>query len=181
MYQLPLVQAVDRLGQCVVMTVAFPAHGRFDARLGQSFAVPDGHVLRSSVAWWVKASVCSDWRAYRVWLQCIQYKVCSHGTALAPTHDTPGKHSNHKSHMIKFQPCAGSEPMYFSPIPELHAPTTVLLVPEMIQDAEFRTCAARFLQGDSFPDSLRRCVKLMDPPTSCDCYLSVGLLPGFVG
>ena len=89
-------------------------------------------------------------------------------------------HQSQKPH-DKVPTCAGSEPMYFSPIPELHAPIKVLLEPEMIQDAEFRTCTARFLQGDSCSDSLRPCVKLMDPPTSCECYLSVGLLPGFVG
>ena len=44
--QLGLIQAIDRLGQGVVVAVAFAAHRRRDAGLGQSVAVADADVLR---------------------------------------------------------------------------------------------------------------------------------------
>ena len=43
--QLGFVQAIDRLGQGVVVAVVFAAHRGRDAGLGQSVAVADTHVL----------------------------------------------------------------------------------------------------------------------------------------
>lgn len=45
MDQLRFVESVDRLGQGVVVAVALAADRRFDARLGESLGVADGHVL----------------------------------------------------------------------------------------------------------------------------------------
>ena len=45
MNELGLVQAVDRLGQGVVVAVALAAHRRLDTGFGQAFAVPNRHVL----------------------------------------------------------------------------------------------------------------------------------------
>ncbi len=47
--QFGFVQAVDRLGQCVVVAVATAADRGLDADLGQPFAIADADVLRSPV------------------------------------------------------------------------------------------------------------------------------------
>lgn len=49
MDQLGLVQAIDRLGQGVVVTVATAADRRLDAGFGQAFAIADADVLRSPI------------------------------------------------------------------------------------------------------------------------------------
>jgi len=55
-----LVQAIDRLGQGVIVTVA-PAAGRgFDACLGQTLAVADVDVLRTRSEWWINAPSLPD-------------------------------------------------------------------------------------------------------------------------
>ena len=46
MDQFGFVEAVDRLGQRVVVAVAFAADRRLDAGLSESFAVADGDVLQ---------------------------------------------------------------------------------------------------------------------------------------
>ena len=48
MNQLSLVQAVNRFGKSVVMAVTPTSDRRLDARLGQSLALPDRHVLRAA-------------------------------------------------------------------------------------------------------------------------------------
>ena len=50
MNQFSLVQAVDRLGQGVVVAISLAAYRGFDAGLGQAFAVADRNVLRAAVA-----------------------------------------------------------------------------------------------------------------------------------
>ena len=45
---LGLVQAVDRLGQGVVVAVALAADGGLDAGLGETFGVADAEVLRAA-------------------------------------------------------------------------------------------------------------------------------------
>ena len=47
---LSLLEAVGRLSQGVVVTVADAADGGFEARFGEAFGVLDGDVLRSPVA-----------------------------------------------------------------------------------------------------------------------------------
>jgi len=37
-------------------------------------------------------------------LPCIQYKVCSYGTALAPAHDSAGRNVNFKGHVLSTLP-----------------------------------------------------------------------------
>src|ERR1035437_7610729 len=48
--QLGLVEAIDRLGQGVVVAVTFGADGVHDTGLGQSFDVSDGQVLDAAIA-----------------------------------------------------------------------------------------------------------------------------------
>lgn len=59
MNQFGLVQAIDGLGQGVVVTVALAAHRRLDARIGQPLGVPDADVLRASNGVTVQAAVAS--------------------------------------------------------------------------------------------------------------------------
>jgi hypothetical protein len=49
MNQFGLVQTVDCLGQCVVVTVATATNRGLDARFGQSLAIANANVLRASV------------------------------------------------------------------------------------------------------------------------------------
>ena len=50
MDHLGLVEAVDGLGQGIVMGISDTAHGRFDPRFGEAFGVADGDTLGSLVA-----------------------------------------------------------------------------------------------------------------------------------
>jgi hypothetical protein len=50
MDHLGLVEAVDGLGQGIVMGISDTAHGRFDPRFGEAFCVVDGDTLGSLVA-----------------------------------------------------------------------------------------------------------------------------------
>lgn len=51
MNDLGLEQAVDRLGQCLVMAVADTAHPRVDPRFGEALGAADGQVsLRTAAA-----------------------------------------------------------------------------------------------------------------------------------
>jgi len=47
-YDLGFVEAVDRLGESIVVTVADAADGRFDAGCGQALGVADTDILRSA-------------------------------------------------------------------------------------------------------------------------------------
>ena len=49
MDDLGFVEAVDRLGQSIVVAVAYAAHRRFDAGFGQALGVFDRDVLAASV------------------------------------------------------------------------------------------------------------------------------------
>ena len=49
MYQLRLVQAVDGLGQRVIVAVALAAHRGLNTGFGQALAVANGNVLRAPV------------------------------------------------------------------------------------------------------------------------------------
>lgn len=97
--QLGLVEAVDALGECVVIAVAFAAHRWFDAGLGQTLAVADGHVLRPAVA-------VVDQGTVPLWLACVEgllqgveYEVSLHRSADTPTDDTPGEHVDDERHV----------------------------------------------------------------------------------
>jgi hypothetical protein len=60
-----LVEAVDRIGQRVVVAIADTTDGGLDARLGQAFGVLDGDVLAASVAVMNEASACTGLRSWR--------------------------------------------------------------------------------------------------------------------
>lgn len=96
MNQLRPIQAVDRLSLRVVIAVSFAAHRRLDARLAHSSAVPDGRVLRFSVA--VVGERIVTLRLARVQGFAPAHLVQSllHGTAQLSTNDTSGKHVNNE-------------------------------------------------------------------------------------
>jgi hypothetical protein len=50
MDDLGLVEAIDRLGECVVIAVTDVADGGLDAGFSQPFGVANAHILRSAVA-----------------------------------------------------------------------------------------------------------------------------------
>ena len=50
MYQFCLVQAVDGLGQRIVIAVALTAHGRLNSGFSQALTVANGDVLRAPIA-----------------------------------------------------------------------------------------------------------------------------------
>ena len=104
MNQFGLVQAVDGFSQCVVIAVAFTSHRGLDARFGQTFAVPNGYILRPPVAV-VNQSIGTFGLAVILGLlQCVQHKVCSHGAPLAPTHNLASVDVNHKGHVLPALP-----------------------------------------------------------------------------
>jgi hypothetical protein len=85
--QLGFVQPVDRLGQGIVATVAATAHRGFDTRLGQSLGLANADVLGSAIRVMnERISVGLSVMQYR--LQCVQNKVCLHGPADPPAHDS---------------------------------------------------------------------------------------------
>ena len=88
---LGLVQAVDGLGQRVVVAVASAANRGFDAGFGQAFAVANRDVLRTAVAVMHQLAVTFAPARVQRLLQCVEHEVGLHRTADPPAHDAPGK------------------------------------------------------------------------------------------
>ena len=99
MNQLRPIQAVDRLSLCVVIAVSFAAHRRLDARLAHSSAVPDGRVLRFSVAVVGERIVTLRLARVQGFAPAHQVQSLLHGTAQLSTNDTPGRHVNNKGYI----------------------------------------------------------------------------------
>src|SRR5471032_3130172 len=104
MYQFCLVQAVDGLGQRVIIAVALTAHRGLNAGLRQTLAVADGNVLRAPVAMMNQGVVTLGLAGVQRLLQGIKDEVGAHRTADTPAHDAPGKDINHKGHIDKALP-----------------------------------------------------------------------------
>ena len=106
-YQFSLVQTVDGFSQSVVVAGTPAAYRWFNARFGQTFAVPDRHVLRTPVAVVNQGIGALGLPVIQGVLQCIEHKVCSHGAALAPAHNSASVDVNHKDHTkaTYCQPC----------------------------------------------------------------------------
>ena len=80
-------EAVDRLGQRVVVAVVDAAHGWFDAGLAQPLGVANGQVLRPAVGM-VDEPRALDRAAIIVSLfEGIEHKACVRGLARPPTDD----------------------------------------------------------------------------------------------
>ena len=91
MDQLGLVQAIDRLGQGIVIAVPLAAYRRFYPRCGQPLGVADGNVLRTSVTVMDQGLALQGLAGLQRLLQGIEHKVRAHRTADPPAHDTPGE------------------------------------------------------------------------------------------
>ena len=88
MNQLCLVQSIDRLRQRIVITISQAAHLGFNPRLGVSFGVLNGHVLRAMVAM-INQAIPFRVSGIQRLLQRIEDEVRAHGTADVP--ELPGK------------------------------------------------------------------------------------------
>jgi hypothetical protein len=104
MNQFGLVQAVDRLGQRVVVAVAAAAHRRLDAGLGQALGVSDGHVLRTTVGVMDERTVALWLARIQRLLQRVEHEVGVHRAADAPAHDGPRVHVDHEGHVDEALP-----------------------------------------------------------------------------
>ncbi len=99
-----LVEAVDGLGQSVVVTVADRADGWFDAGFGEALAVADRDVLAASVAVMNQAGLSNRPAILESLLQGIQDKVCMGGAGDPPSDDPPGEGVDHEGHVDKASP-----------------------------------------------------------------------------
>ncbi len=90
MNQFGLVQTVDCLGQCVIVTVATSTRRGLDARFGQSLAIANANVLRASVGVMYQRSIAAWAPRIKCLFKCIQNEVCSHRRTDAPT-DNPSR------------------------------------------------------------------------------------------
>ena len=78
MNHLGLVQPVDRLGQGVVVTVAFAAHRWLNASFCEPFAVANADVLRPSVGMMDQGAIALGLPGIQGLLQGIQNEFCVH-------------------------------------------------------------------------------------------------------
>ena len=96
MDQFGLVEAIDGLGECVVVAVAAAANRRLDARFGQAFAV----ATRIAILCRCDGSTTHRARApAHAGPQCIEHEFDAHRIAYAPAHDTAREHVDHERHI----------------------------------------------------------------------------------
>ena len=82
-------QAVDRLGQGIVITVTYAVDGRFDPSLSQPFGIANGQVLRSAVGMMQQTN--ARLALMNSLFQRIQYETGMRRPADAPPDDTAGE------------------------------------------------------------------------------------------
>ena len=90
MDDLGLVEAVDRLGQSIVVAVADAADRRLDPGLGEALGVLDRHVLAAAVAMMDEAAAMNRPPIVKRLLQGIQHEAGMRGPADPPADDPPG-------------------------------------------------------------------------------------------
>ncbi|CAB3810547.1 hypothetical protein LMG27177_07283 [Paraburkholderia fynbosensis] len=76
MNQFGLVQTVDGLGQCVVVTVATATNRGLDARFGQSLAIVNANALRASVGVMYQRSIAAWAPRMKCLFKCMQNEIC---------------------------------------------------------------------------------------------------------
>ena len=104
MNQFGLVQPVDGFRQSVVIAVNPAAYRWFNACFCKPLAVPSSHVLRTPVAVVDQGVGTFGLAVIQGLLQCIQHKVCSHRTALAPAHNSASVNVDDKGHVLPALP-----------------------------------------------------------------------------
>ena len=87
---LGFVQAIDRLGQGIVVAVALAADGGFDAGLGQAFGVANADVLRPAVRMMNQCAIALGTAGVQRLLERIEHEVGAHGAGDAPADDAAG-------------------------------------------------------------------------------------------
>ena len=99
MNDLGLVEAIDRLGEGIVVTVTDAADGRFDTRLGEALGVSDADVLRPPVGMVHQPGAMNGPAFVQRLLQRVQYEVgvCRPADALAD--NAPGVGIDHEGHI----------------------------------------------------------------------------------
>ncbi len=97
MDDLGLVEAVDRFGESVVVTVADASNGRLDACLRQPFGILDRYVLNTPVGV-VDETTAMDWPPVMECLvQGIEDETRMSGSARPPADDAAGERVDHES------------------------------------------------------------------------------------
>src|SRR3712207_2359773 len=91
---LGLVEAVDRLGQGVVIGIADAADRRFDASVGEPLGVFDGNILRPAVRMVDEAAAFGRTAVVERLLQGIHDKAGTGGARDPPADNPPGKRVN---------------------------------------------------------------------------------------
>ena len=90
MDDLSLVEAVDCLGQSVVIAVADPANRGLDPGLGEALGVLDGHILRPAVAMMDEPAPMGRPTIVKRLFQGIEDEAGMSCPAGPPTDDPPG-------------------------------------------------------------------------------------------
>jgi hypothetical protein len=88
---LGFVEAVEGLGQGIVVAVAGAADRGLDARLGKPLGILDRNVLHTAIAVVDEAATPDRPALVQGLLQCVQHKAGVSGARDTPTDDAPGK------------------------------------------------------------------------------------------
>jgi hypothetical protein len=91
---LRLVEAVDGLGQGIIVGISDAADGRFNACFGKALGVADGDVLRSPVAMMNQACLLNRPAVVEGLLQGVQDKVRMGAARRPPSDDPTGEGNN---------------------------------------------------------------------------------------
>ena len=101
---LGLVEAVDRLGQGVVIGIADAADRRFDASVGETLGVLDSDILRPAIGMMNETAAFGRSAVVERLLQGIQDKAGVCGARYPPANDPPGKGFDDEGHIDEALP-----------------------------------------------------------------------------
>jgi hypothetical protein len=103
MDHLSLEQAVDRLGQSIVVAVADAADGWLDTGLGEPLGVAQSKVLRAPVAGMHEAAALEGTALVQGLLQSVEHEGGIGGSGDPPTDDAAGEDVDHESDHCRSQ------------------------------------------------------------------------------
>ena len=106
MDDLGLVEAVDRLGQRVVVAVADTAHRRFDAGFGEALGVADADILRSAVGMMNQTAAMNGPAFVQGLFESVEHKARVGGPAHPPADDTARIGVDDEGHVDEARPGA---------------------------------------------------------------------------
>jgi len=99
MDHLGLVEAIDRLGERVVIGVADAADRRFDARRDEPLGVAQRDVLRTSVALMHETAPLDGATLVQGLLQSVEHEAGMGGSGNAPSDDAPSEDIDDEGHV----------------------------------------------------------------------------------